>query len=267
MTKQTKTKERRKRFNIPPRHRVSSIHVDREQGAIFVTTNNIIQNMLKRDGPKVRRSFDTLMRTHIADCSALLGDTMGLFIQHLPKLDDESYKPTVSRLLVTAGNTYLASIETARHGFRRQYGILARTFIEMIATIIVIGIQDDALERFHAGTLPSSKCVGWAKSVLEPLGLYYGMLSNQFAHVGPVHALIETPKSFTRDDEALKFITGTMRGNIWMLYLAAELSFHDEMMEPRYWKRQGPGVIYDPSKAERAWMDEFLRNAYEDAGS
>lgn len=229
----------------------------------MVITNNIMQNMLHRDGPKVRKSFDALTRAHVAECSSLLGETVGLITMHLPNIDDEGYKATVSRLLNTAGNTYLASVETARHGFRRQYGILARTFVELISTIIVLGIDSEALERFHAGKLPSNKCVGWAKAVLEPLGIYYGMLSQQFGHIGPVHAILESPKPYTADDEALRFIIGTMRGNIWMLYLAAELSYHDELDERRYWKSVGAGVTYDPSDEERAWMDKFLINPFE----
>lgn len=264
VTKQTRTKTNRKKLGIPPKRKVAAIRIDRKNNFVMVATNNIIQNMLHRDGPKVRRSFDVITRTHVAECSALLGDTVGMMMLHLPKIDDDGYKATVSRLLSTAVNTYLASIETARHGFRRQYGVLARTLIELIATVIVIGTDPDALERFHAGELPSTKCVGWAKAVLEPIGMYYGMLSSQFAHIGPVHAILESPKPYSRDDEALKFVIATMRSNIWLLYLATELSYHDELNECRYWKAIGRGVAYNPDEKERAWMSSFLINPYED---
>ena len=71
--------------------------------------------------------------------------------------------------------------------------------------------------------------------------------------------LHSSPFPFIRfEDEALKFIISSMRGDVWLLYLAAELVFHDEIEVPRYWKPMGEGVAYDPSKSERKWMAEFL---------
>jgi len=259
MTKRTRTKKIRNRFAIPPERRVASIRVDRDKKLIVVTTKDMIKNQLNRDGPKIRRSFDIVARSHIAACGEIFGEAVGLIIRHLPRLDDYGYKATASRLLSTGANTYLASIEVARHGYRRQYGILARSLIETIATVIAITIQPKALEEFHAGKLRSTKCIGWAKGVIEPLGMYYGMLSDQFVHTGPAHASFEPLAPYTSDDEALKFIASSMRGDAWMLYLAAELVFHDEVESPRYWKSVGDGVAaYNPSQDERQWMNEFL---------
>lgn len=259
MTKQTRTKAKRKKFNIPPERKVASVRLDRERKQIVFVTKDMIKNQLNRDGPKIRRTFDVLARQDISACSELFGEAAGLIVRHLPRLDDEGYKATVSRLLNSAANTFLASIEVARHGYRRQYGMLARSFIETIATVIAIAIEPDALERFHAGKLQSTKCVGLAKGVVAPLGLYYGMLSKQFVHIGPAHAAFEPIAAYTADDQALAFIVSSMRGNAWLLYLAAELVVHDEIERTRYWKALGGGAVaYDPSEHEREWMAEFL---------
>ncbi|MXP14024.1 hypothetical protein GRI44_04585 [Altererythrobacter confluentis] len=259
MTKQTRTKEKRKKFNIPPERKVASVRVDHDKKQIVFITKDMIKNQLHRDGPKIRRTFDVLAKPHISACSELFGEAVGLIVRHLPRLDDEDYKATVSRLLNSAANTYLASIEVARHGYRRQYGMLARSFIETIATVIAIAIEPDALERFHAGKLQSTKCVGWAKGVVAPLGMYYGMLSKQFVHIGPAHAAFEPIAPYSAEDEALAFIISSMRGNAWLLYLAAELVAHDEIGSARYWKALGGGAVsYDPSEKEREWMADFL---------
>lgn len=221
----------------------------------------MIINQLERDGPKIRRSFDKVARSDIIACSDLFGETQGLIVGHLPRLSDGDYKATASRLLNSAASTYLASIEVARHGYRRQYGMLARTFIETIATVIAITIRPGALSEFHAGTLKSTKCVGWAKEALPPLGRYYGMLSEEFVHVGPGHAGFEPISIYAPGEEPLKFILNSMRGGAWLLYLATELLLHDEVAEPRYWKPAGEGVAYLPSEDERRWMMSFLLGA------
>lgn len=259
MKKQTQAKAGRNKFKAPARNNVASIRLDGENNQVVFTTKDMIKNQLNRDGPKIRRTFDVLAKRHVSDCSEIFGEAAGLIVRHLPRLGNDGYKATASRLLNSASNTYLASIEVARHGYRRQYGMLARAFIETIATVIAIAIEPDALENFHAGKLKSTKCVGWAKGVVEPLGMYYGMLSNHFVHIGPAHAAFEPLAPYTADDEALSFIASSMRGNAWLLYLAAELAFHDEVEPPRYWKTLGGGqVAYDPSEGQRQWMAEFL---------
>lgn len=258
MTKQTRTKTTRKKFGVPPRNKVASIRIDHDARQIVFTTNDMIKNQLNRDGPKIRRSFDVLARTHITACSEVFGETAGLIMRHLPHLDNNQFKATASRLLASASNTYLASIEVARHGYRRQYGMLARSLVETIATVMTIAIEPNALSAFHEGKLKSTKCIGRAKSVVPPLGIYYGMLSDQFVHTGPSHAAFEPIVPFTREDDSLKFIISSMRGDVWLLYLAAELVFHDEVEGPHYWRQVSGGVAYDPSESVRAWMARFL---------
>lgn len=258
MTRITRTRSMRRQLGAPPQKAVSSLHVDQDKRQLLFVTKTMIINQLERDGPRIRRSFDKLARADIKACSELFGETQGLSVRHLPRLADEDFKATVSRLLNSAASTYLASIEVARHGYRRQYGMLARTFIETIATVIALAIRPTALEEFHAGTLRSTKCIGWAKDVLPPLGRYYGMLSEEFVHVGLAHAGFDPISLYGPDDAALEFILGSMRGNVWLLYLTAELVFQDEIEEARYWKPNGAGLSYDPSPEEREWMANFL---------
>lgn len=258
VTRQTRTRATRKQVSIPPLDKVASMRIDHDNQQVVVTTKTMIMNQLNRDGPKIRRSFDSLAHDDIAACSEVFGRAIGLIVRHLPRLDDDGYKATVSRILHTASNTYLATIEVARHGYRRQYGILARSFIEAIATVIVIAVKPTALAEFHAGTLNSPKCVSWSKDIIPILGQYYGMLSNEFVHVGRSHAGFEPASAYQSNEEALGFILGSMRGNVWLLYMATELVFHDEVHAPRYWKPMGDGVAFDPSDSERRWMGTFL---------
>ena len=138
--------------------------------------------------------------------------------------------------------------------------MLARTFVETIATVISLAIEPTALARFHDDSLNSTKCVGWAKAALPSLGQYYGMFSDHFVHFGRAHAAFERLVPYTLDDEAFKFIVSSMRGDAWLLYLAAELVHYDEVQEARYWKPVDNGVSYSPSDDERQWMTGFLIN-------
>lgn len=180
-------------------------------------------------------------------------------LRHLPRLDDDDFKATSARLLSSASNSLVASIEVARHGYRRQYGVLARTFIETLATVVAFAIKENALQQFHEGKLDSNKCVTWAKAALPPIGQYWGMLSREFVHIGKSYSAFEPPLEYTAADEALPFILNSLRGNVCLLHIVAELIFSDETDTPQYWSRNGQAASFDPTPEVRAWMEVFLK--------
>lgn len=253
--KQQRTKRRRR---LPRHDDVAGISLDPETGRAFIVTKDTLLNQLHRDGPKIRRSFDDLSSSHIRDCSELLAIVQTILIRHLSS-DNDGFKGTSARLIWYGVRTLIASIEVARCGYRRAYGVLARTVIETIATAIYLILKEAALDQFHTDTLQSTKCITAAKAVFPPLGSYYGMLSKEFVHVGRQHAVFEPSLSYSQDDPSLSFILHSLRANTWMLYVAAELAFHDEVQTPRYWFRvDGQRVAYNPSESERTWMARFL---------
>jgi hypothetical protein len=177
MTKKSQSRVKRDRLKIPKRDDIASITMDREH--IIFTTNDMLVNQLHRDGPRVAKSFDRLTKNDIADCSAVFGQVQGVLLRHLPRLGDTDFRRRRPDFYMAR-----ASIEVARHGYPRQYGAIARVLIETLATEIVIAVKAGALEVFHPGTLDSTKCITWSKAVLPPLGQYWGMLSNEFVHIG-----------------------------------------------------------------------------------
>lgn len=227
---------------------------------IFVT-KDVLVNQISRDGPLIAKSFDRLTKNDIREISAVFADSMGLIFRHTI-VDSEEYKPTCARLLSSALSAYMASIEVARHGFRRPYGAVARNVIEALATVLNIAMEFDALKNFHAGRLQSTRSIAFAKKAIPPFGRHYGMLSEHFVHINTAHAGLEPIVSYKEGEEPLAFIISTLRANAWLIYVVAELVFHDEITNPRYWRCLGQGAFaYDPSETERAWQKEFLEPA------
>lgn len=181
-----------------------------------------------------------------------------MLLEHLPDFSNKGFKATASRLLHSAINTYTASIQTARNGYRNQYGMLARPLIETLATVIVLAIREDAVEEFHDGKLPSSKCIGWAKPAIPPLGGIYRMY-NDFVHIGQKHDQERSSVYYKIGDQDLDFIISSMRGHAWLIYVVCELIFHDEIPEVLFWKSLGEGRLsYEPSAAITKWSEEFI---------
>lgn len=227
---------------------------------IFVT-KDILINQISRDGPLIAKSFDRLTKDDVREISAVVADSMSLIFRHTI-ISTEEYKPTCARLLSSALSAFMASIEVARHGFRRPYGAMARNVIEALATVLNIAMEFDALTKFHSGRLQSTRSIAIAKKAIPPFGHHYGMLSEHFVHINAAHASLEPIVSYKEGEEPLAFIISTLRANAWLIYVVAELVFHDEIPNPRYWRHLGQGAFaYDPSETERAWQKEFLEPA------
>jgi len=258
MTRKSRSRLERDRQGIPRRENISKVVLDHERKQRFILTNDMLINQLQRDGPRVARSFDKLMKTELVECSKLFSSVQGMLLRHLPRVDDEGFKATSARLLSSAANSYVASIEVARHGFPRQHGALVRMVIETLATVVVLATKPEALAQFHSGKLSSSKCVSWANKSLPLLGPLWGMLSNEFVHIGLGHSTLEMPSKYSADDEALSFLRTSLVSSSWLLHMVTELVFSDETPELLYWTRSGDKVVFDPSTEGARWMDEHL---------
>lgn len=259
MTRKSDGRKKRDRQSFPPADQVAALQFNNHLQKYVIVKRNMLTNQIYRDGPTIARSFDKLVKPHITESSDIFSLSSSLMLTHLPNLNDDGFKATSARLLLSASNSYVASIQAARHGYRRQFGILARSMIEALATVMTLAIKPDALVQFHAGTLPSNKCVGWAKAVLEPIGRYYGMLSDEFVHIGKSHSYFEPPSHYKSDEEALPFIISCIRGNAWLLLVVSEFIFHDDVNDSKFWKVVGESAVaYAPNDEVRQWSDDFL---------
>lgn len=242
----------------PTPDKIASISVSPELKRTIVVTKDFLINQISRDGPLIARSFDRLTAGDIKEISEAISPAMTLLFRY-SIVDSQEYKPTCARLLSSALSAFLASIEVARHGYRRPYGAMARNVVEALATALHIAIEYSTLIEFHAGKLQSTKSVAVAKRAIPPFGHLYGMFSEHFVHINKAHAALEPIAPYRKNEEPLSFILSTLRANAWLIYVVAELVFHDEIMTPRYWRYLGEGAFaYDPSEAEREWMKGFL---------
>lgn len=258
MTKKSFDRKQRDANSIPKQEDVAAINFDQENNRFLFLKKNMLENQLYREGPRIARSFDKIAKPHIKEVSAIFAATQGMILRHLPRLDDDGYRATSARLLASAANSFIASIEVARHGYRRQFGMIGRSLIETLATTVVLKIRPNAVEEFHAGKLPSTDCVGWAKKAFPPIGQYYGML-NDFVHIGPKHSLLEPPALYKDDDAALPFILSVIRSNVWTMFVLTEFVFHDEIDDLKFWRLVNDNALtYDPSDAMSAWSGQFL---------
>ncbi len=247
---------------LPPKKNIAAVLLDRESKRAVVVTKDILINQIHRDGPAIAKSFDRLTENDIQGISAILAEVMGIIFAHVV-VDSEDYKPTCARLLASATTAFMASVEVARHGFRHSFGAMARNIMETLATVLHIVVDPNALNKFNADALKSTKSVTIADKVLPLFGRQYGMLSDLFVHINKSHAGLDPIVSYEKDDAALGFIVSSLRATAWLIYAVAELAFYDDIPAPRYWRNVGSGAfVYDPSETERSRLRDFFKGQH-----
>lgn len=248
---------KRDRCKLPKQSEVAAaiIHDDK----LVIVTKDMLVKQLHRDGPRVAKSFDLLARKDISECSAVFARQTAMLLRYLHGVDDDGFHATAARLLFSALNSYTASVEVARHGYPRQYGATARMVVETLATVLAITTEPASLKKFNEGKLDSTKCFPAAKKCLPMIGQLYGMLSNDFVHIGRGHAVFQGPSLYKPADESLQFIISCMRALILLTDIVVDLIFGTDSGSTLYWRQEGKGWIFDPEPTTRNWMNEFAK--------
>ncbi|GAA5542397.1 hypothetical protein [Brucella sp. NBRC 113783] len=238
---------------------ISGYLVDQKNKTVMILTKDILTNQIYREGPNIAGSFDELGRGDINDCSEVFSRTLTMLVRHLPNVDDKGSEATCARLLNSAAQTYVAALEVARRGYPREHGALSRGIIETISTVLAIVMDGGrTLDKFHKGTLETTKTIGLAKKALPFIGKLNGSLSNDFVHIGSLHDSVDGPKRYQKGDERFDFVITLSRLTVLLLDIVTELIFSHEMESLRYWRRKGEGWVFEPGEETEKWMQSFV---------
>jgi hypothetical protein len=246
---------------------VSGMYRIQDTRKVAYVTKDILVNQIYRDSPSIARSFDSIARGTIEKISPIYGSIMFIMLRYLDSVErgDIGIRPTCARLFMNSFQSISASIQVARYGYRREYGNIARSFVENLAVIVHLAGDDKALEEFHNGKLQSSKSITYAKKTFNVLGPLYGLLSNQFVHIGPECAQLRFTECYNQGDDDIDFINSNLRAVTLLAYIVAELVFYEQVDVPKYWKCIGEGEYQtNPSEETRRWQAELLGVSLED---
>lgn len=239
---------------------VSSIHIDNENKRIVFFTENILINQLRRDGPKIEKSFDKLCQEELVQLSSLISLTSGLVYSGLAtsKRNNDEVREACAMLIINATNSFSAAVAVLRMGYILQPGVILRSLLEALSTSIHLLQKPEDLATYNEDKLSSTKTIAAAKRALPPFGQLYGHFSENFVHIERLHKTLNPIREYSTGNEALESNLSSLRIAAWLLYVTAELAFNDLIQEPRYWQRVEHGYTYNPSETERNWMTKFF---------
>jgi len=228
---------------------------------IVVVKKNVLLNQLKRDGPRIDKSFDAICSSDLEEFSELMAQTMVLILSGLKRsrYSGDELRLVAGQLMLNTLNSFCAAVQILRSGYRLQPGVIVRNILESVSVVLHLMQHPSDLEPFRAGKLNVPKTVNTAKKALPPFGQLYGFFTKQFSHISGFHQSLQPLVEYSNRDEALISNLRFLRIAVWHIYVTSELLYHDMVTEPRYWTHISSGIYaYDPSADERQWLDRFL---------
>ncbi len=272
--KKKKRKKTRKEDNNILGHRVNEKNflgalIDQENKTIHVYTNDMLIKRCKREAPRVARSFDKLCKDEIpvlslnfSRCAQRIGDGF-----HRAVDDNDEMAIESGQLLMNALKTIEASYELLRNGYILQPAMLLRSVIEVFCLIAYFNIQEGGFNEFKTNKkFDINKTVWHGKQLIEPLGQFQGMLSNNFVHISELHSAFNIVEEYKEMTDPLKMNLDFLRISIWITYIVSELAFIKHFEEHEFWNRvEEYKYELNPTKDMDKWLGLELKEQINNA--
>lgn len=224
-----------------------------------VMTDNLLENQILKQGPKIAESFDKCYGKDFKEISAEMSRCAAPLFLGFREIVKKPWQLSCFQILFNAFNTVSCALIVLRQGYRLQPGILLRNVFEAISVVLAIIQDEKTFKLYSSGRLDSAKTLSIAKKILPFLGELYGRFSEDFAHISSFHGRFNRLNEFQRGEEAAEFNLSAIRMTSILLYITTELLCYDYVPKLRYWERIAPGQYkYNPSGTERDWQKKYL---------
>lgn len=237
----------------------------------MITKESILNN-LQTGSDSIAKEFDTL---HAEEVTKIVGELATSYqtLQTLLNKGDED--PTrlsdvdfQSALIYWSSlNTIFSGVDLLRRGYLKEPQMLMRNALESFSAAYDIHVHPEKLDQLLQGSkkFDSTDSIAEAKKIFPIIGMWYGMLSNEFTHVGRLHSLphkvtnslLSMGGHFDSNDQSLaKINLLAILGTINVLGDLLELTFIRHIPEPRFWEKVD-GTTYN-HKPNREIIEKIL---------
>lgn len=229
---------------------------------VVVFSGPMLMNRAEREANVIAKSFDAICREAVSHLEEMYSDICALLYVSLDnaKASGDELRYTSAVVLTNALKSVTAAFSLLRTGWRLQPYLCLRNGMEAVSTVLHVFHNPDDLQRFKTGRLHSSRTLASAKAAIPPIGKLYGILSEEFVHVGKPFIHIQKATVYTESEWEMWQCLASISGYAQMVYMVAELLFYDWASERNCWIRvnQVAYALHWSDEMKR-WRSEYVR--------
>lgn len=229
---------------------------------LIIVSDSILMNRVQREAQAVAESFDLITRDAVAHIEEMYGLVSVLLYMGLNELvrPDDHLRRICAIVLTNALKSLSATFALIRTGWRLQPNICLRNGIEAASVVLHLIQHPEDLEKFKGGRLDSTRTLKAAKAALPVIGPLYGILNEEFVHVGKPFLHIQNGNVYAESESVMWQSLAGVAGFALMLYIVTELLFLDKIADAQCWKKIGEtGYQQQFSENIKTWREEFIK--------
>lgn len=218
----------------------------------------MLMNRVEREARITAESFDAIAGGAVAHLEQMYFRSAIILhsVHQIPI--DEPYK-TSAAVLTNALKSLSAALALLRMGWRLQPYSCLRNGIEATSVVVHLVAHPNDLEKFRGGKLDIPKTLKAAKTAIPPIGRLYGMLSEEFVHVGKPFWHIQKGNIYSESEWEMWQCLAAISFFAFTILIVSELAFYEFVSERHCWTVQGDGNLRQTWSPEiKRWREEFV---------
>jgi hypothetical protein len=233
-----------------------------DNASLIILSDSMLMNRVQREAQAVATSFDLIAREAVAHIEEMYGLVTVLVYMGLKELIDpgDDLRRICAIVLTNALKSLTAAFALVRTGWRLQPNSCLRNGIEAASVVLHLIQHPEDLEKFRSGRLDSTKTIKAAKVAIPVIGPLYGILNEEFVHVGKPFMHIQNGNLYTESEPEMWQNLAGVAGFALMLYIVTELLFLNKIADAQCWQKcDETGCQQQFSEKIKAWREEFVK--------
>jgi hypothetical protein len=225
---------------------------------IFIYSGPMLMNRVEREACVAAESFDAITGHAVEHLEQMYFRSAVLLHKVHQAPLEEPYK-TVGVVLTNALKSLTAAFALLRTGWRLQPYSCLRNGIEATSVVIHLVANPGDLRKFKDGKLDVPKTLRAAKMAIPPIGRLYGMLTEEFVHLGKPFWHLQRGNTYTNAEWEMWQCLASVSFFSFIVFIVCELAFYRQLSEHHCWLLQGDGNLKQTWSPEiRKWRSEFV---------
>jgi hypothetical protein len=238
-------------------------HIDAPGITLYVPGRNMLMNRVEREAKVIAEGFDLLCHEHVAEIEQLYGPIAALLMagsQYSEKSQDQ-IRIALYKVLTNALKSFTAAFSLLRSGWRLQPYQCIRNCMEALSVTLHLFMHSEDLGTFERDELQSTATFKSAKQLMPNFGRVYGILSEEYTHVGRPFRFVQSGIPYFKEEKDLWRSLGVLMSVLWLFYQVTELVFLDLAEPPLFWKEVNVGQYeFKPKRQAIEWQEKLARH-------
>jgi len=230
------------------------------EGANLVFNGPLLMNRVERESASIAASFDAISAEAVTHLEIMYAKSAAIIATSLQTGNLNEMQRTSAVLLTNALKSLTAAFTLLRTGWRLQPYLCLRNGFEATSVVIHLIKHPNDLQKLKDGKLDVPKTLRAAKEAIPVLGQLYGLLTEEFVHIGKPFRHIQRGNIYESSEWEMWQCLASVSNFSLMIFIATELLFFERIKTHHCWRSVSEKEIQlDWSTELSTWRENFIQ--------